>query len=433
MTHILHINDNNLLIQSESKVARSQGYAWLKGDEVIFDSDSSNSAVRHCRLAPQEINSRYWQQCEQTSIVSNGAGMRHAADLIWKHLSELKTSFDLDKVILVVPSHYQSSNLQLLLGIANACGLEVQGLLNKAALAISHIEVNQGRFLHVDVQLHQTVTSEVEIQAGLAKLGAVEVIQGVGIQVMQDTLLKAMQSHFINNDRFDPLHYAETEQQLFDQLGEAAAQIVNAGKASVAVQHQTQLHSTSMDKKIWVQSLNSVLEPLVLLGRSTDHAYLDMNAAFASDAPSDLHGPDLSVITQVAPFSKIAAIARESIDKADGPTIVYKTELHVGPVETADAEHATDAVAHGRSFKDSVPTGATHLMQAGIAVAIEHSEIQTDTNELVLQTSAQGNAEAFLASGKLYVMNDESRKSLKPNDRLGSHFAEGVITVIQVV
>ena len=79
MTHILYINDNNLRLQvfggdaNAENIIHSKGYAWLKGDQVVFDTDKENAPIKFCRLAPQEINNRYWQQCEKSSISSNAA------------------------------------------------------------------------------------------------------------------------------------------------------------------------------------------------------------------------------------------------------------------------------------------------------------------------------------------------------------------------
>ncbi|MFT5572196.1 MAG: hypothetical protein ACI9FR_001118 [Cryomorphaceae bacterium] len=426
MTHILHINDNNILIQSRTGSDSSQGYAWLKGDEVLFDTDQVNAPVKHCRVAPQEINSRYWQQCEQSAIPTNGAGMRHAADLIWSHLGALKSAHGLGEVVLVVPSHYQSSHLQLLLGIAKSLGLNVVSLLNKAALAVRDSAPQEGDFLHLDVQLHQTVASQVSVHNGLIKLGAVEVLQNIGIHSMQDALLKTMQSSFIQNDRFDPLHYAETEQQLFDQLGEVAAQIEGNAKASIAVQHQSRLYTTSLDVKAWSASLAHVIKPLLQAGSVSEHVYIDMNSAFGSNIPGGIQGAGVSVVNEPPRYSALLS----EIKHTDGSAVAYTTEFSI----TLSDEASSVDSSNSQSYVSTVSsTGATHFLQAGIAVPIEHSEIIIEDNQLFLHTSAKGNADALLAAAKIFILNDESRQTFKPNDRIGSYFCEGVITVIQVV
>jgi len=158
---------------------------------------------------------------------------------------------------LVVPSHYRESNLQLLLGIAKACQLEVKGLVNKAVVALQSQAPADGDYWHFDVQLHQTVCSRVHVSGGLLKLGDIEILSDVGIHLMQEALLKGLQNNFIQNSRFDPLHDAATEQQLFDQLAPIAMQLSEAGKASVGLEHQGRLHNATLDNKYLLPQQNN--------------------------------------------------------------------------------------------------------------------------------------------------------------------------------
>lgn len=439
MPYILHLNDNNLLIQQGETVSRSQGYAWLKGDAVVFDGDPVDAPVKHCRLAPQEINSRYWQQCEQSAIANNGAGMRHAADLVWRHLGDLKARFSIDDAVLVVPSHYRSSNLQLLLGIAKSSKINVYGLVNKAVLALHKQVTSSGDYLHLDVQLHQTVISQLNVNDGMMSLGEVEVLQDVGIHAMQEALLKALQNNFIQNDRFDPLHDAETEQQLFDQLPEIAQQIAESGKASVGLQHQGRMHSTSMDSKLWYATLEPFFKKLISTGKAANvqHVYVDMNAAFDAAVPLSLVNAGLSVIDAVP---AVDAPLLDSDTTAEG-ALVYRTELPSARSTKESAAVDTGLQAKPQSVKTNVQAAAvdtsngsaTHLLLSGIAVPINKAELRTDNSQLSLHVAASGNVEAMIQAGKLVILNDEGRHALRPNDRLGSSLADGVITVIQTL
>ena len=179
MPAIISINDNNILIQHRDTVVSSQGYALILDDEVLFDFDEDRAAINSCRFTPQQIQNRYWQQCAQTSISTNNTEVRTSADLIWRHLSSMRESFDLDQVVFVVPSHYQQDNLQLLLGIANSAGLTPKGLVNKAVLASQHQAKQDGDYFHIDLQLHQTVCSLVEVRQGVAKLSDIDIVNEV--------------------------------------------------------------------------------------------------------------------------------------------------------------------------------------------------------------------------------------------------------------
>lgn len=437
MSQLLHINDNNLLVQSDKQVTRNQGYAWLKDDRVLFDSDSDLSPVQHCRLAPQEINSHYWQVCAATAINNNGAGMRHAADLIWKHLHDLSEHRGLRDTVLVVPSHYREANLQLLLGIASSANLTVEGLVNKAVLALHDRVSEAGDYLHVDVQLHQTVISNVTLANNKVVLGDIDVMQDVGIHAMQEAILKGLQKNFIQGDRFDPLHDAGTEQQLFNQIPELARHINEAGKATVGVQHQGRLHSTSVDEKAWQSLLAPFVRKILSAGASSSprHVFVDLNAAFDNQAPSSLVGNGVTVISELTQFST------KLLQASSGQSaLVYVTELpalYAGSVTQVGEKKSDGGSSSQVSHAQAASTGgdnklATHLMLAGRAVPIESAQVTTDSATIGLKVGA-ANVEQLLTNGQLTILNDESRRDLQPNDRLGSSLVDGVLTVIQVV
>ena len=435
MTAILYINDNNLRLQpsvpvAETDIIRSQGYVWFKTDKLVFDTEEANAPIKYCRLAPQEMNSRYWSQCERSSIANNAIGMRHAADLIWAHVSELQKQYPIKDLILVVPSHYQSSNLQLLLGIFESLKINVVGLVNGALLSLSDQLQTGGDYVHLDVQLHQTVSSHIRVEKGVAKLTDVDVIQNVGIQAMQDALLKMLQTQFIQNDRFDPLHYAETEQQLFDKLTEIAEQVNESAKATVSVQHEIRLHSTSLDAKVWNQTLDPFVGDLLSALSKADHGFVQLNGLFGRAAWTIGNASSVTLLNDFVIQDTSKFVGQNDSEGS----LQYITQLtldsviNAAPI-TAQEETKKPLVAQA----DQILTGATHLLQSGIAVPIEHCDVLMDNHLLTINSCAVGNAQAMLEQGKLFVMGDESCKEFRPNDRLGSHLAEGVITVIQVV
>ncbi len=430
MVEVLHINDNNLQLQNDQRIAVSQGYAWFKGDEVVFDL-GNEKPVRACRLSPQEMNNRYWQQCEQSAIPTNASGMRHAADLVWKHLSALKQHFNLEQVVLVVPSHYREANLQLLLGVAKACGLDVVGLINKAVVALANTEVADGEYCHIDVQLHQTVCSNITIANGLAKLGDVDVLSDVGIHLMQEALLKGLQSNFIQNDRFDPLHDAATEQQLFDQLAGIANNIAKSGKASIALEHQSRLHNSVIDDKEWRALLSPFSNRLAAKSNAVDKCFIDLNAAFESVNLSALieHG--------FGDLNSISSISTDSLIQADlSQGIVYKTDLPLAARVSSKVSLQINAQTSNTNLEPRLKTidiaQATHILQSGKALPIERAEVQFSNGILSLVAGDNFNIQELLDNGRLIVLNDPGRTKLEPNDRLGSDLADGVVSAIQV-
>lgn len=444
MTKVLYVNDNNLLLQDGNSLQRSQGYAWLKNGAVYFDFEDIDNAVAACRLEPQQINSRYWQQCEQTALPSNDSGMRHAADLIWRHLNELKERCDISELALVVPAHYRPDNLQLLLGIAQSCGIKVSGLVNKAVLAGSLHDPADANLLHVDVQLHQTVCSQILFQEGICKLGSVEVMHEVGLQAMQDALLKAAQERFIQSDRFDPLHYAETEQQLFDQLTSLAASIKADGKANMVVVHAGNQHACSIDARQWQAALQPFMQPLV-------NARADINPSsrlydFNGFEAIDLHATGQGLVQQTQTDLAHLNLAG---GRDDAGNVIYQAEL---PRQSSSQKQSVDvdaSVPVNKPVAQAAPEPAaqvvtsdqpangaadhpTHLLIGGIATPIGRAHVSFSGNAFSIAAGGDANLASLLKSDQLFVMGDQGRHEIRINDRLGSNLADGVITVIRV-
>lgn len=442
MPHILHINDNNLLVQCTAEdggqvMQRSQGYAWLKGDAVLFDLNSDDSPIDHCRIDPQRVNTRYWQQCAQTAIAGNGAGMRHAADLIWKHLAELKIKAGLSELALVVPANYRDEHLQLLLGVAQANELTVSGLLSKPVLATQALALPHTSVMHIDVQLHQTVISNVQIKDAEIALHAVDTNPNLGIQSLQESLLHALQANFIRSDRFDPLHNADTEQQLFNQLPDIIATGVNGEKAVVGVQNQGKLYSATIESNEIRQAFEGLAE--LIEQCNGQHIIVDTNAAFDLSQLDYLSGPSVSWASEPRAISKETASTKDAHGK-----VIYQTRLasavapaavqSMGQQAPPPKPEPTPEQAAANNTPQGIANQATHLMQMGIAVPLTHAKLSLSGARLSLERSANcSDVKAMLRNGELNIINDEQRHSLQANDRLMSPFADGVITALRVL
>ena len=436
MTSLLYINDNQLrLQQTNGLVVSSQGYAWLSDSAVVFDINSEvTSAVQQCRIKPQQINNRYWQQCDQSSITANSLGLRHSADLIWQHLGQLKAAHQLGELVLVVPSHYQEPHLQLLLGIAKACDLSVIGLVNKAVAELSRHRLADGDYFHVDVQLHQTVCSKVVVDNGEYTLADVQILQDVGIHFMQEALLHGLQNIFIQDDRFDPLHDAVTEQQLFDQLPAIAMSLSASGNVNVGVEHHTRLHNINLEAAAWTQILvpfkDRVQDFIGAQKGASKSAYIDLNNAFGE---AGLDGLDQSIFT-VVDVNHTDKSERFLSNNKDATSVLYQTQLSTSVViGVSDLESINKRVDSNAREEAPLSQRPTHITFLGRAIALNQAFIEHNEHGLEMQKKNQGNLVSLLRDKKLFIINDESRQNLKLNDRIGSHLADGILTVIQVV
>lgn len=212
---IFDLNDSGIqvFLGAEPRL-RSPGYAVLDDSKLYI----GEAAMANARLLPRWTNNRFWDQLTTESIHGATGTIRHHADLAFAHLEHLWNEFDdkPDEVVFAVPGTFQQEQLGLILGMSNECGIPLTGLVDSALAAVSEQIVCQ-KVLHLDIQLHATVLSLVELDHMITRRQTVRVVD-VGLFKLWDRWANIIANQFIQTTRFDPMHRAESEQKLFDKL-----------------------------------------------------------------------------------------------------------------------------------------------------------------------------------------------------------------------
>ena len=115
-----------------------------------------------------------------------------------------------------VPGSLGTDQLGVLLGIAHEAGIDIQGFVDSAVLMASAFAVPARCWL---LDLHLTRACLTELNAGgeVAQVNTQE-LPGCGLLSCLDSWANLVGDRFVQDTRFDPLHAADTEQQLYDQL-----------------------------------------------------------------------------------------------------------------------------------------------------------------------------------------------------------------------
>lgn len=192
----------------------SPGLAVVDGATLLVGLD----AVSVARLKPRRLHSRFWQNLGTDPLARPFPHHLRTADLAHAHLQSVWQSGGntAEEVILAVPGLYSEEQLRLLLGIAAACAIPVGGLVD-AAVAAAADRATGPRCLHLDLHLHRAVLTEMEHRAEIVR-GAIWEENRIGMLPLYDTWARVLARIFVRNTRFDPLHSATTEQELYQKL-----------------------------------------------------------------------------------------------------------------------------------------------------------------------------------------------------------------------
>ena len=211
---LLDINDSNLQLWHGSSHLQSPGYALLVDKQYRF----GNPARAAARLQPRDINTRFWWQLSTEALQPALGPARHTGDLVHAQLQELhREGGQPQEVLIAVSGSMQRDQLALLLGIVQQCPFSAVGLVNRS-VALGSITGATGRLFHLEVQLHQSVISELSHKDGEVRLLRTLPLPGTGLLQVQEKLVEIIATAFIRQTRFDPRRQALTEQHLYDAL-----------------------------------------------------------------------------------------------------------------------------------------------------------------------------------------------------------------------
>ena len=211
----LELNDIALALVRDGDVLQQQpGFAYVGEDGVVV----GENAMAQARLTPILTHSHYWQELSTQPLARPGKQLATFADLAYAQLAALKATAGVEEaqLLIAVPAHYDREQLGLLLGIATEAGFSIAGLID-AAVAASAAECSQQRILHLDIYLHHAVVTVLECAKELRRV-RYEVQPQLGWLALQARWIDAIAGEFVQRTRFDPLHHAHTEQQLWNRL-----------------------------------------------------------------------------------------------------------------------------------------------------------------------------------------------------------------------
>ncbi len=208
----LELNDFSLLIQAEDGALHAEpGFARLTDDGVVTGEAARAVAWRE----PQHVYNQYWCQLNQAPLPIHHRFARSHADIAFAQLNALwQGAGSPDALLLLVPGSFTDEQLSLLLGMVEALPARAVALVDSALAACSNMG---GDTLYLDLQMHDSVITICRLQGDTVRVAEQEILPGLGMAQIQNSLARHISDIMIESYRFDPLHSSATEQAIFDQ------------------------------------------------------------------------------------------------------------------------------------------------------------------------------------------------------------------------
>lgn len=257
MTAIIELNDLELTLYTGGETFyQAPGFAIVREEQLIFGED----ALRLARIHPQQANQQYFNRMNADPLPQPIRLAANHADLVYLHLKELAARCT-DDAVLAVPGTMSPDQLGILLGICQEAGIAVSGFVNAAVASTTTTAVPE-KLLYLDVFLQQIQVSELSADVDIRHERSFEV-RDCGFVNLLDGWVNLIADRFVQETRFDPLHTAASEQQLYNQVYEWVLGAHQHNEVPFQVVHNEQLRRVELPRSQLEQKAAQRIERLV--------------------------------------------------------------------------------------------------------------------------------------------------------------------------
>jgi hypothetical protein len=266
----IEINDAGIRVGDAAghvagRIGACPGIALLEGGSILTGSAAADQA----RLKPKRVNDRFWSRLDTSALPPPFPDELSHADLAHAQLNDIwkQIGSNASGVIIAAPGSHTDEQLGLILGIARACGMPVNGLVDAGLAAVSHASPAAESLLHLDLQRHRIVITELTRDAELRR-GPVRVSEHTGLTSLQAGCIREIAKVFVNRTRFDPLHVAATEQSLYRQLPDLLATLCREARVVLELEAAGRIYAVELSRQEIAATMASDYEAIGHMVRS---------------------------------------------------------------------------------------------------------------------------------------------------------------------
>jgi hypothetical protein len=201
-------------MQVDGRAVESPGYALQLKKQLLVGGE----AFEQARIHPRQTNHRFWSQLSTNPLPEKSSVASSHAEIAYHHIARVVNEIaqPASEVIVSVPGFMDEAKLGILLGIFRELDVAVKGLVNGAVAAVRPTSA-AGRVLHIDAHLHRIEITCCSFGRGI-ELEKTQILSEGGWHDLTEQLASRLSNEFVRATRFDPLHDARVEQQLYSRI-----------------------------------------------------------------------------------------------------------------------------------------------------------------------------------------------------------------------
>ena len=255
-----HINDAGISVFGDRGIVyREPGFALLDDDGLV----TGEAAYQNARLKPRRIQNTFWRDLSLDPLPDARFKHLSSAELVSHQLESLWQSVSAhgDRLIVAIPPYMSGEQLGLFLGIAAELDIPIVAMVD-AAVAATRREYPGAVPVQVDLSLHSACLTRLS-QDTQAQVEKSALADGAGQLALTDAWIRFIAAAFVKQSRFDPLHTAETEQELQNRLPEWLARASANQRTEVVVSYRGIEHRAEIELIDLVGAVDPVYQRII--------------------------------------------------------------------------------------------------------------------------------------------------------------------------
>ncbi len=384
-TWVLELNDSALLLgDSRSPALRSPGYATVTRHGVI----TGEAAQARARSEPRHTLNQFWLRLGTEALHDARSHARHHADLAWAQLQQLAaTAGNPQRVILAVPGSFSREQLGVLLGIAQRTSFRAVGLTDSALAAASTVAPGS-EALHLDLQLHQCVLTRISHDGDMLTRENVRSLPGCGLVQLYELWAQLLTRRFIQQSRFDPMHAAATEQQLYDHIPQWIGALHDGDDVSVELRSAGTSYHAKLRAREVLDAAQPVYAQIEEAVRSELAAGANLLASARFAALPRIEGV-LPAFTQLDPEATIrGCLQHAALICSNDEALRFVTRLPTNRDTAGSANPGVERRDAAPEAPDAAPSVATPALPSHLVIGAR--ALRLETGSLYLHRDRNG-------------------------------------------
>jgi hypothetical protein len=185
-----------------------------------------------------------------------------AAELVRRLAAQAPTPEE--RVWIAVPARASAQGLSAMLAIARNLSLPVDGFVDSAVASVAALALERSAIV-LEVGMHHAAATYIDRDGAQVRRRRTVMSERGGLMSFYQGWLELVSTTMVKQTRFDPLHDAATEQQLFDSLAGWAREAADQGSANAVLTKGAERFEVALTRDQFAQAGQSLHRELVRL------------------------------------------------------------------------------------------------------------------------------------------------------------------------